>query len=247
MAKATPIATFSDELITELEKSLKLNLSNARRKSLERILHEWAQFDLPEHLSREPRSIVRKRLARAESVKKHALELSKALDALDDTDRFVVTHLVERRHGESRAEIARQRNRLVEGTQFISDLGAIAPSEFWKLKGPRARTLAAYLVLLDAAAIFEWLTGSKATRVVGRVTGAEEGKFYRFVAVLWPAVFGSGRTGLKSAIKNWAGWHRKHKERSALITNIALRKRLRHRRHGTSRTETASWKVSEPN
>ena len=73
-----------------------------------------AQFDLPEHLSRERRSIVRKRLARAESVKKHALELSKALDALDDTDRFAVTHLVERRHGESRAEIARQRNRLVK-------------------------------------------------------------------------------------------------------------------------------------
>ena len=122
MAKATPIATFSDELITRAREISQLNLSNARRKSLERILHEWAQSRLAGALCRgNHASIVRKRLARAESVKKHALNSPKALDALDDTDRFAVNSLVssQRRHGESRAEIARQRNRLVEGTQFI--------------------------------------------------------------------------------------------------------------------------------
>lgn len=41
-----------------------------------------------------------------------------------------------------------------------------APSKFWKQGRGQPRNLAAYLVLQDAAAIFEWLTDLKAARGV---------------------------------------------------------------------------------
>ena len=42
----------------------------------------------------------------------------------------------------------------MEASQYIADLGTIAPEAFWPLKGPRPETITAYLVLQDAAAIF---------------------------------------------------------------------------------------------
>jgi hypothetical protein len=223
MKSATSILDLSDETFAEIERSLDVKLSNTRRKLFKRILGEWIGFILPDHLSREPLPIKRHRLARTLNVKKCALRLSNLLSKLDDMDRFAVAHLIEIQYGQSRSEIERQRKRLMDGSRFIDDLSAIAPQELWRLSGrPRTRTLVSYLVLSDAAAMFEWLTGAQATRVVDRITNSESGGFYWFASFLWPIVFGN-QHGLQSAIKNWAAWRKRFGERSPLIANIALR------------------------
>src|SRR5262249_20406237 len=72
-------------------------------------------------------------------------------------------------------------------------------------QGPgQPRNVSAYLVMMDLAAIFEWLTGKKATRVVDRITNDETGPFWDFAAAVWPLVFGNGCHGLRAAMKNWA-------------------------------------------
>jgi hypothetical protein len=217
----SPPITFSDETIAEIEKTLNLKLSGTRCELLKRILLEWGRTDLVEHLSREPRPTLKKRFNRLEKVKERARELSKALSALEDEDQGC---LVWRGHYVSKTEYQRERERLVEASQFIADLGNIKPEVFWSLKGPRPPTITAYLVLQDAAAIFEWLTETMATREADRATHAEnKSPFFRFASILWPVVFGKGTTGLPSAIKNWAEWRKKHGERSALISNMRLR------------------------
>jgi hypothetical protein len=110
-------------------------------------------------------------------------------------------------------------------SQFVTDLTNIKPKEFWKLGQGQPRNVKAYLVLQDAAAIYEWATGTTATREVDRETGSEVSPFFKFASILWPMIFGNGEAGLKAAIKNWAAWRKKHDERSALIVNIALRHR----------------------
>ena len=221
MGHAISPISFSDETIAEIEKTLDLQLSSIRRERLKRILLEWGCTDLVEHLSREPRPILKKRVNRLEKVKKHGRELSKALSALEDKD---LDGLLWRGHYVSKTEYQRQRERLVEVSQFIANLGTIKPEAFWRLKGPRPPTITAYLVLQDAASIFEWLTETSATREVDRDTHSEKNSpFFRFASILWPVVFGKGTTGLPSAIKNWAGWRREFGEHSPLISNIALR------------------------
>ena len=81
----TPI-TFSDQTIAEIEKALDLNLSSTRRELLKDILLEWGRTDLVEHLSREPRPILKQRIDRLDQVRMHARELLKALSALEAED-----------------------------------------------------------------------------------------------------------------------------------------------------------------
>jgi hypothetical protein len=101
----------------------------------------------------------------------------------------------------------------------------MTPEVFWPpLKGPRPPTITANHVLQDAAAIFEWLTKTVATRETDRDTHSEKkSAFFRFASILWPVVFRKGTAGLPSAIKNWAGWRKEFGEHSPLIKNIALR------------------------
>jgi hypothetical protein len=225
MTQANQIVDFSDEFLRAVERLLPSPLSDSRRELLKRILHEWSRTDLPEHLSRERRAVTKKRIDRSRTVKKLARQLSAALSALDSEDQIGIVHMLEKQqHQVSQAELKRQEARLVQGWQFVAELAAITPEDFWRpIAGPHPRTIAAYLVLQDAAAIFEWLTGTKAARGVDRITGSETGPFFRFLSLLWPVVFGNGLAGLASAIRNWAEWRVEHRERSAIISNIALR------------------------
>ena len=174
MGQAISPITFSDETIAEIEKTLDLNLSSTRRELLKRILLEWGCTDLVEHLSREPRPVIKKRIDRLEQVKTDA---HLGLSALEVED---LDGLVWRGTDVSKSEYKRQLERLVEASQYIADLGTIAPEVFWPLKGPRPPTITAYLVLQDAAAIFYWLTETMPTREVDRANGSEIGPFFRF-------------------------------------------------------------------
>ncbi len=205
-------------------------LSAHRFKLLPQILQEWGRADLQEHLSRESRAIVKNRIEKLQVVKNCARGLKDALDGIDGYDRRVLFHQLMKVGGRSllglsRAERAERARRFDEQSEFLSKLAAITPADLWNPISRRPRSIRAYLVLQDAAAIFEWLTGTKAIRQVSRHNGTEIGPFFRFASTLWPVIFGNGITGLPSAMKNWDQWAKQYDEKSGLIDNIAQRHR----------------------
>jgi hypothetical protein len=222
--KAAP--KFSVEIVKAIVGSLPKPLSERRAELLPRILHEWSHTSLREHLSRESRATIRRRMEAQDIVAKCARRLLEAFDAIDHRDRtaIIVQMIVaEGRHPEevSPTEVADRHNRLNEEQGFLRKLAGIAPRQFWNLRRGGPRNLAAYLVLQDAAAIFEWLTGLKASRGVDRIHGTETGPFHRFVSTVWPVVFGT-QAGLSAAMKNWALARSRYQERSAVMANMAF-------------------------
>jgi hypothetical protein len=188
-----------------LERTFPKPLPQKRCELLPRILDEWGRTDLRRHLSRESREIIRERIKRLKRVKARACRLSDALSEIDKLDqRTILVQMI-----------------IAEGRRLEN----VSRTEFSDRQAPRGhpRNIAAYQVLQDAAAIFEWLTDARATRAVDRIKAIETGPFFRFASILWPVVFKKGVAGLSAAIKNWAAARSKYNERSALIANIAMR------------------------
>jgi hypothetical protein len=218
----------SDELMTAVTNSLPKRLCNRRLELLPRILQEWSRTDLPKLLSMELGAITLERIKKLENVKKSARQLLDALEQVGKPDRrrilVLMAVVAERRRWEdlSRAEWTSRTTRLDEEHNFLAKLSAIAPRASFKARQrgqpPNYR---AYLFLQDAAAIFEWVTCTEATREVSRDDGTEISPFFRFASTLWVAVFGAA--GLPAAMKNWASGRSQYDERSALVANIDLR------------------------
>jgi hypothetical protein len=203
-------------------------LPQHRCQLLPRILQEWSRTDLREHMSRESRAIIRERINRLEKVKASARQLSDALNKLDKRDQTTILAQMIIAEGKrfwdvSPTEFSDRQARLRQEVDYLAKLGAIKPKQFWQLSSGRPRNIAAYKVLQDAAAMFEWLTDTAATREVDRMEGTETSPFFQFASILWPIVFRKGAAGLSAAMKNWAAGRSKYNERSALIANIALR------------------------
>ena len=115
-----------------------------------------------------------------------------------------------------------QVKRLKEQRDYLAQLAAISPKRYWNTGRGRPRNLAAYLVLQDAAAIYEWFSGKKAARGVSPVDGKESGPFFRFASTLWPIIFEKGCAGLPAAMRNWAVGRARFSERSPFIANLAM-------------------------
>jgi hypothetical protein len=177
---------------------------------LPQILQEWDRSALREHLSRETRANIRKRIKKLDSVTELARQLAEALDKLDDVDRSeIVLQMIRAEPSPeevSREEYDHRTARLSVLSEYLAKVGGVHPKEIWKPQRGQPRNLTSYLVLQDAAAIFEWLTSVTATREVDRDTGSETGPFFRFASILWPVVFGKDTAGLPSAMKNWGQW-----------------------------------------
>jgi hypothetical protein len=79
----------------ELVRSLPQSIPKQRRDFLPKILSEWAQTDLQEHLSREPRAATRERIGKLELVRDRARDLQVALHAIkDDTRTALVAQII---------------------------------------------------------------------------------------------------------------------------------------------------------
>lgn len=219
---------FSPEIVEAIVNSLPAPRSQACLRLLPRILSEWSNTDLKRHLSWESGATIRERDQSLELVRRCALKLSKALGGIDELGQIKIVFEMLRVEGRrtenvSRSEWSSLRQRLRDENNFLAKLAAIDPKEGRKPARGRPRNVIAYLVLQDAADLFEWFTGKKAARGVDRIDGGETGPFHRFVSALWPIILGKGTEGLSAAMKNWAYWRSKFGERSALIVNIAMR------------------------
>jgi hypothetical protein len=216
------------EVAEALKRSFPEPLPQQRCELLPQILEEWDRTDLREHLSRESRAIIRKRIKRLKKVKARAGRLSDVLNEIDKEDqRTILVQMIvaegRRLEDIGRTEFSDRKARLSQEVDYLAKLGAITLPKHWHVSRGHPRNIPAYQVLQDAAAIFEWLTDTRATRVVDRIKGIETGPFFRFASILWPVVFKKGVAGLSAAIKNWAAYRSKYRERSALIVNIAMR------------------------
>jgi hypothetical protein len=190
------------------------------------ILDDWFRSDLPDHLSRESRSIKGDQINKLEVVRECARRLQEALKAIGDNGRTAL--LAQMMSGSGPLDKGRSESKAIaawleQESDFLEKVVAIDPREFWKPKRGRPRNLPAYSVLQDAAALFEWLSGIRATREVSRDDGTETGPFFHFASILWPTIFGNGVLGLPAAMKNWAELRKAHGEQSALIINMRFR------------------------
>ena len=210
--------------VEAIAESLPTPLIPRRRELLPKILHEWSANELRDHLSREPRAVIRHRATKQKRVGNCARQLLRALNALDDKDIGHIAYQM-RQAGKTsdRGEIVKLNSWLDEAPEFLGKLASISPQQFWNLRSGRPRNLVAYLVLRDAADIFQWYSGKKAARNVDRVLTTESGPFFQFAHALWPIIFGRGVGGLPAAMKNWAFARSQFKERSPVIANINLR------------------------
>jgi hypothetical protein len=228
MENTTP--HFDECAVEQIRASLPKGIDQLR---LDWVLNEWSRTYLREHLSRESRATVRERYDQLSKIGTRANDLRQALEAIDQRGKSWIAQEIGREEGiplfsVSRERVAEMKERLKEEDDFLRKLAAATARLIDELDeslgGRRPRNICAYLVMVDLAAIFEWLTGRKATREVDRDLGKDTGPFWDFAAAVWPHVFGKGRYGLSAAMKNWEKEKRHPRHGgSPFIRNMAMR------------------------
>ena len=195
-----------------------------------KILTEWENTDLPEHLYILTAKKRRDRVKRIKAIASSSTKLMEALEAATrHDDQFWIIREIIAADGPrlSLAERSLSESRFNEMRDYLGKLSAASSTaeRFLKRGRGQPRNDAASLVLMDIVAIYEWLTGRKASRQVSRINGTDTGPLWKFAAAIWPAVFGDAETGLSSAIKNWDSARKRKLEgtRSPLLANIAMR------------------------
>jgi hypothetical protein len=181
--------------------------------------------DLRSHFSRETTAQQRNRRERLARIGKIADRLSAALNELDKRDRYTLAGQIGVAKGQDifQAIFTDQNlDRLNDAQNLVAEIGAAAKQPLWKPGRGQPRNISAYLVMMDIAAIFEWLTNTAPTRIVDRTTYDESGSFGDFAGAIWPLVFGTN-SGFSAAMKNWGWAHKKFGEQSPLLANIAMR------------------------
>jgi hypothetical protein len=219
MANDAP-PVFDDRVIRLIVASLPKRVDPRRLELLPQVLREWSSNELLAHLSREPPAVVKERAERVKAVGDRARDLLKALEAIDDVDQWEIADKMLREEEHLRLKMMVQRIKEEKG--FLIKLAAAAPKA-WKRRRGHPPNDTAYLVMKDAAAIFEWCTKSEAKREVDRVSHEEIGPFFQFVVAIWPVIFGKGDDGVSATIKKWASYRKL--EGRPLIANIAMRHR----------------------
>ena len=224
--------SFTTKQLEQIKRALPDDANPHRLTLLPDILIEWERHDLQEYVSsRETRESIRQTSKRYQELITAATKLSSAIDAAIKSSEHILIAL---QLGEfdgtvpMRDRRAHYTDKILEHREFLRDLIAASSSISKRSQsGPgRPPNNIAYVALLDIAAIFEWVTLRKASRLVDPVRGVETGLFYLFASAIWPLILQRADDGLPAAIKKWASARRKFGERSALIANIDMRHRL---------------------
>jgi hypothetical protein len=154
-----------------------------------------------------------------------AERLLRALDLLDPRDASTSAGQVGMARGQEPFQaIWNEENKrwLANSRDCIETIATAAKRPLKKPTRGQPCNIPAYLMMMDIAAIFEYLTDTRATRTVDWKTREETGPFRDFAGAIWSVVF-SGADGLSAALKNWAEAKKKYAEPSLLMANIAMR------------------------
>jgi hypothetical protein len=209
------VIIFSDQCIADIKESIRSTARGDRLALLGDILRSWEANELKErlsletnelkeHLSLETNEDKEQRKYRLGKALKAAKALSEALDALKDFDCAYVDY-----HAEHEIFAALKQ----ENTAFIPAVERAIGSA----KPGHPRVLVPYFVVLDAAAIYKYLTGKEATRTEA------QGAFTHFCTPIWNAVFGEKKRGFTAAMKKLEGERKAGRGVSPIIANLCLR------------------------
>ena len=173
---------FDERAVEQIRASLPTSIDQRRLDLLPRVLNEWSRADLREHLSRDTRAASRKRFAQLTNVGKCATHLRQAFEALDQRGWVWIAQEIGREEESplfsmSREGLSEMKERLKQQDDLLKKIEAAIPRllEEDKRELGHPRNICAYLVMMDLVAIFEWLTGRKATREADRDLGAHSG------------------------------------------------------------------------
>src|SRR5262245_5324948 len=221
---------FDERAVERIRASLPKGIDQRRVDLLPRVLNEWSRTDLTEHLSRDTPAASRKRFAQLTNVGKYATHLRQALEAIDQPGKSWIAYEIGREEGSPPFSVSRERHaemkeRLRQEDDFLRKFAAATLTLIEEDKRGRGqpRNIRAYLVMLDLAAIFEWLTDRKAARGVDRTDHTETGPFWRFAESVWLVAFGTTR-GLTAAMKNWAKARNVYHGHSSFLLNLPMRR-----------------------
>ncbi len=225
---------FNERDLSLITLALPADCDPHRLELLPRILAEWGRTDLPEHLKLEPPSESASRNSRLATVAKKAEALVKALEALTPFDQsFIASELggnlkEPKRRPFSKAAFQQNLSNVAGMSAAIKELSRGASGAIIKNSRGQPRNIRSHLVLRDIVAIYEYLSGRKASRIIteGETDGEKAhdiGPFWKFSFAIWPVVFGNAEYGLSSAIKVWSENPYRPAESSALLANIDMR------------------------
>jgi hypothetical protein len=216
---------FSDDDFRRIAAWLPEGGDPRRYKLMPQIIREWAGEDIRQHFVTEPPAARRKRSERLTRLGKLADRLLVALDGLNERDRLTLAAQIGIAEGQSDLEAIfseENKRRLDESRDFVAIVAAGGKRPLSKPSRGHPRNILSYLVMMDIAAIFEYLAEIKATRQVDRHNHDEKGPFRDFASAIWSILFASDY-GLSAALKNWADGKKKYADRSPVMANIALR------------------------
>jgi hypothetical protein len=223
MPKRVAAKKLTAENLRSIAASVSSSANKSRLKLLPRILREWERTRLQQYLL--PDSPKTENIVSIKEAARQLLDTLKGLDKVEWLDLKV--HLIRERHTEdtSRQEFQNV-DEILNATKFaLSKLALLRPEHLKRGPG-RPRNIVGYLILQDAAAIFEWLHGDapdkRASRRINRHTGRLEGPFHNFASTLWVGVYESDAR-YSTALTNWASWQRRE-GRSVFMVNLALRR-----------------------
>lgn len=215
---------FSERDIRLIQSSLPPGTDSEQIELLPSLLREWARVELRWHFARTPLPVLARQRMRLKKVAKRVAALIQALDELDGLDRWALVERLGIAEGLGLLSACRNeqnKRRVDEWRSLTATVAAAAAEPQWKPGKGQPRNNIAQLVLQDLAAIFEYVTGLRASRVVDRRTREESGHFLNLARAVWPVVFHNGDFGLVSQLREWADDGGK---KSMLISGIALRR-----------------------
>ena len=215
------------ENLRSIATSVSSSAIKSRLKKLPRILREWSASickDICCCLFRATRHVRTQPLSQS----LHKNYWRRSTNWTRSNGSTVKLHLI--RDGRRIEDISRlefqNANEILHATMSVlAKLSLLRPPKHWKRGPGQPRKIVGYLILQDAAVMFEWLhlevSGKKATRMLNsRDTGRLEGLFHNFALTLW---LGGSRKRCRLFFS---------KEKLGLMAKYASRKIRVHREHG---------------
>ncbi len=222
------INIFSVQCIADIENSISSKARGERLASLGPILRSWAENELKEHLSHETKEQKDRRNYRLSRTLESAKVLDRALDALYDFDCDYVKYHADDNVANDLADrdlddltdsvVDILKNRVIDDLKdrVKKFIPAVERAICIPKKG-QPQNVIPYLVVLDAAAIYTYITGRKATRT------ETQGSFINFCTPIWNTVFGENTRGFTAAMKKLESERKAGRGASPIITNFFLR------------------------
>jgi hypothetical protein len=205
-----------------------------RKALLPEILNEWLAVDFAEYGDSVPAS--KKMAKRLRGLCEKITALEKAFDSFNDASGRGVPAIAlgrARRPGSPNSSYRSTQAEINAVRKVLLELSCGLEEEAKVIQKSSTRNTAPLYAVMDLAAIFEWVTGKKASLGINRIDGTPSGPFVRFLEAVWPLLSFGKEAKISSALKTWSEGKKNWPTDSAAFINMNFRH--------------PEWKLSEQN